>query len=217
MDFGELFERLEVEAEKILRNKMQPFQPGGYKCPWLNWRKGQSDSKLEQIQGILIMQDWWNDESSISLGEAVKYLGEPKDFKYEDDRTNYNLYDREVWRKAIWEDKNWLVTNAVWGLRKGNKTSGQLPTEVHEVAFTIWSKLVIALATSDDFKVMFAGTWAASGAEQKIWNGLELKQFLKSWKISGQAFEDIQGKAYFCYHPSQWNRKKFSNYADGLP
>jgi hypothetical protein len=217
-DFDSLLSDLEKEATgKWLKDKMSPFPDGVITCPWLNWRR--PDATRENIQGIFIMQDWWN--CSDGLKADVDYIGK-HDFHYNGkrkDRTNHNLFKADAWKKAIWDDKSWLVTNAVWGLRMGEISSRNLGAKIHKAAFPIWSQIIKHFAVRDNFKVVFAGVWSASLNERKVWEGKALSDFLESWKVwAGKGigknaevckldFKDVNGNAYFCCHPSVSNFK----------
>jgi hypothetical protein len=221
---------LEKKASGLLVGKMNPFKsnkPGGViACPWLNWRKDYPDATPGKIQGIFIMQDWWN--CSKGLQEDVDYIGK-QDFSYTEDRTIRNLYKAKAWKEAIWNDKTWLVTNAVWGLRMQkngkNQQSGYLGDPIHKAAFPIWSQIIKGFAKRDDFKIVFAGGWAVF--ENAKLNDEELKKYLENWKkwagigtgknveVPELDFNDVKGNAYFCCHPSVWNFR--FNCLDGPP
>jgi hypothetical protein len=229
-DFNSLLSDLENEATKTwLKDKMSPFPGGVITCPWLNWWKCQPDASADKIRGIFIMQDWWN--CSKGLQEDVDYIGK-QDFSYKEDRTIHNLYKAKAWKEAIWNDKTWLVTNAVWGLRMQINGKNQPPVRdlsaiIHKAAFPIWSQIIKHFAKRHDFKVMFAGAWSASRNERKVWEGKALSDFLESWKVwagkgigkndevSKLDFTDVNGNAYFCCHPSVWNIR--FNCLDGPP
>jgi hypothetical protein len=36
-NFDSLLTRLENDASKYLKDKMHPFEKGGFACPWLHW------------------------------------------------------------------------------------------------------------------------------------------------------------------------------------
>jgi len=207
-DFNSLLSYLENEATKTwLKDKMSPFPGGVITCPWLNWWKCQPDASADKIRGIFIMQDWWN--CSKGLQEDVDYIGK-QDFSYKEDRTIHNLYKAKAWKEAIWNDKTWLVTNAVWGLRMQkngkNQQSGYLGDPIHKAAFPIWAKLISDIAGNNkDFKVVFAGGWAVF--ENAKFNDENLKKYLENWKKwAGKGTgKDVKGNAYFCCHPSVWN------------
>jgi hypothetical protein len=164
------------------------------------------------------MQDWWTyDENSFST--LTDYI-QKQNFERQEDRTIYHLYSSEAWKSAIWEKKNWLVTNAVWGARIGKASSGMLPVNTHKAAFAIWYQLIKSFAANNgDFKVVFAGAWSSSKEERKC--GRDLNGFLESWKEwvdrnSTHEQTNICGKAYFCQHPSQWWKSDLK-YANCLP
>jgi hypothetical protein len=223
---------LEKRASELLGEKMERFakldKSKIIACPWLNWRR--PDATRENIQGIFIMQDWWN--CSDGLKADVDYIGK-HDFPYNGkrkDRTNHNLFKADAWKKAIWCDKTWLVTNAVWGIRKSksgkNQQSGYLGDPIHKAAFPIWAELVRYFAfQKTDFKVVFAGGWAVfENAES---NDEDLKKYLENWKewagkgtgenveVPELNFNDVKGNVYFSCHPSVWNFR--FNCLDGPP
>ena len=201
---------------------MSPFPGGVIACPWLNWRKDYLDATPGKVQGIFIMQDWWN--CSKGLEDDVDYI-EKHDFPYNGewkDRTNHNLFKADAWKKAIWCDKTWLATNAVWGIRMQENGKNQPPASdlgaiIHKAAFPIWSQIIKRFAKCHDFKVVFAGAWSASPNERKVWEGKALSGFLEIWKVwagngiggssevSGLDFQGVKGSAYFYLHPAKWN------------
>lgn len=236
-DYNSLLKYLEEEvAPNLLDEKMEPFPRQGkdsiFACPWLNWRR--SDASTDKIRGIFIMQDWWCSSSNPEpLEKNVAYISEKLFLKVNNptlkvnDPTIGKLYNFDAWKKAIWDDKSWLVTNAVWGLRMGEISSGDLGAKIHKAAFPIWSQIIKHFADRDDFKVVFAGAWSASRNERKVWEGKALSDFLESWKVwagkgigkndevSKLDFTDVNGNAYFCCHPSV--RKIKFNCLEGPP
>jgi hypothetical protein len=222
--FDSLLADLENEASTSLDDKMNPFvkkdNSKAIACPWLNWRKDYTDATPGKIQGVFIMQDWWcssepkeKDSPEKSLEYHVDYI---RKNNFSSDPTIKNLWNAPSWKKAIWENKTWLVTNAVWGLRKGNISSGYLGDTIHKAAFPIWAKLISHFAGNNkDFKVVFAGGWAVF--ENAKFNDKNLNQYLKNWEkwagkgtgkndeVSKLGDTNVYGNAYFCCHPSVWN------------
>jgi len=219
-------------APSLLADKMKPFSREGggdlFACPWLNWWK-QQNGKIDNIQGILIMQDWYctSDESE-SLETNVCYISE-KRFLKQNDRTIFTLHNSGPWRNAIWDEKNWLVTNAVWGLRIGKNPAGCLSARIHKAAFPIWSQIIKHFANDDGFKVVFAGGWVFEKDKLKdaclktylnilmAWAGrrLDARETDLKTRISELNFESVKGKVYFCGHPSAWNANR--NFLPGPP
>lgn len=192
-------------------------------CPWLRWRH---DVLISSVQGIILMQDWWNEcEASKSIESQVNYLN-TEDFKYwgpDRDRTTYRLYNSK-WKDSIWgRSPKWLVTNAVWGLRSGANSSGSLAANVHKAAFPVWANLLATIATRTSLNVVFAHSCFAPASAVRT----ELGEFLRSfqhWAITGRyantkakslRFHGVSGKALFWQHPSKW--RVSSEYSDGPP
>ncbi len=204
---------LEAKAEVLLCDKMEPFRSGGIVCPWMRWR----ENLPEQPTGILLLQDWGTQEEKID--DAVSYLRDEQ-FSWKKDRTLYRLFNNAAWRDAIWgDDKKWLVTNAVWGLRGPSngqppEMCGYLGARIHKSAFPIWANIIAHFGSKCELKVVFAGSWAISDKSQRRVH--DLKAFLEYWKewaTSGRfavkseevpSLEGIMGQAHEYLHPSVW-------------
>ena len=170
------------------------------------------------------MQDWWTDEG-LYLEKHIDYISQPNLDNY-GRHTEGRLYNNQNWREAIWGDKySWLVTNAVWGVRrKGNQQNGLLCADTHKHSFPVWSSLLIKLCQGrkSPLKVVFAGewkNWPALGNETRAGNNMCLNDYLNQWaawstrnKGSIQQTEvpngiaDLVGTAYFGKHPSAFCR-----------
>jgi hypothetical protein len=219
---------LEEKAKNALSSIMAGFD-GEFCCPWLRWRK---DLLFEEnCDGVLLMQDWGNE--SQSLEDAIKEIKQAASIK---DKTLNNLFQSK-WQTPIWGEKpTWLVTNAVWGLRKPKDNHemadkcGYLGDAVHAQAFPIWSQILGSLVDKNqNLQVVFAGSWARFDEPAKNCKGLKI--FLSHWKqwtekrperpkffdaIDEKFLNKIGDKAtaHFYSHPSIWKKQ---NCWDGPP
>ncbi len=211
-------DELGKKADCLLKGKMESFEGAGIRCPWLEWRKkrDQVSNTSPAIVGLLLMQDWGNQnetiESGIQLIDDASYNARACT-----DLTLRNLLD-SGWKKPI-VDQIWLVSNAVWGLRKKPKC-GYLGDSIHKAAFPIWMKLVHRLSSAvknGSFKLVVAGEWAVFYDEFKKCKGwLELSEYLKKWvkftykggskeeQHQLKLAEECQGRVYHVWHPATW-------------
>ena len=226
---------LEDLAANQLKDLMAPFNDGKpdkvWACPWLRWLDKDKGAfkQWSNIEGVLIMQDWGNDPTR-SINDEVEYL---KGGIFEE-ATIKNLVSSDGWEKAIWgANSTWLVTNAVWGLRKPDDDGthsdmcGYLGAKIHKRAFPIWSellrKLITGRNTEKPLNVVFAGDWARFEKDNK--NDKKLGIYLNNWRdwankgkagITVEQFDvNLNGAALFCNHPSMWNFVK--DYMAGPP
>lgn len=203
-------------------NRTQPFIQAGinvYACPWLRWLESVARSNGDdfggKVEGILIMQDWFNQFSAEdhNIQAEVNYLDvnfRKSSFEWNIDRTNYNLCN-SPWGSAILSGK-WLVTNAVWGVRSSANQSGPLSVVIHKTAFLVWWQLLEMLGKTG-LKVVIAGSW---GLRQSIElnSPMELQDFIdryKTWasrgrgKIQLPSINNLTGMVYFDKHPCIWH------------
>ncbi len=227
---------LEEKAQGLLSGAMEGFEIEGSGkivcCPWLRWRENLLFKENHTWEGILLMQDWGNEQQD--LKSAVAEIERDRG-----DNTIKQLHENK-WQEAIWgSEPTWLVTNAVWGWRKPDDKKkpadkcGYLGDKIHAMAFPIWSQVLLhALETNRALKVVFAGSWARFDDAYK--NCHELIKFLRHWSLwveqkrgksnSTKAYDwkSLEGlgenaTAYFCSHPSIWNVWKESDCSAGPP
>lgn len=195
---------------------MKPFnESSDFGCPWWSWcLKG---PVRELPRGILVMQDWGVDGETFqkavdTLEHCSKRLPDSNA-----DTTLKNLFDeRRAWGEAIVK-RQILVTNAVWGLREGERKCSYLGAKTHKAAFFTWAQLVasIAVAKSDDeFRLYVAGCWATFDDGK---NPSDLRDYLMKWqkwasngpfKFDGKidALEKCRGQVIYLRHPCLWHQ-----------
>lgn len=213
---------LEKEAEVKLCGKMDAFDPGGIRCPWLEWRKRREikGGRFPPLHGLLLMQDWGNvgerlDDAVTTIQAAVDA---PKPLENDGDDTLRNLLSESGWKSAI-KNGDWIVSNAVWGIRReGQKKSGPIDN-CHIAAFPIWLKLVECLSqNNDDFKLVVAGGWAIFGSQFRDAESIKVQKYFERWikwvcqKDPQQSRTDLDRLAANCRgvvfrmrHPGSWS------------
>jgi hypothetical protein len=206
----------EKDAKKSLSKWMAPLRDREdvdvFACPWLRYWMDMGKTQ-DQVQGMLILQDWGLDENgAVDLEYQVKGIqnsfSETPEKKFEgefEDATIKNMKNVSNLKKKIAEG-TLVVMNAVWGCRKKAKKSGYLGNEIHRAAFPIWSAVVNDFAIKDNFFVLFAGDWARF--EKMTIEDTVLQSFLDRWakwaNKKESDFSKVKGKAYFCAHPCTW-------------
>ena len=218
-----------TKAGRILsKNWMRPFvgmeKVGIEKleCPWLH-RAIERGTDIGKVKGLLLMQDWGS--KSERLEDAVNYISDGlKDSEQlGNDRTLRNLFARKGWKVAI-ESGEWLVSNAVWGLRpqkngKDSEMCGYLGAPIHKASFLIWGQLVVELSRDkENFQLVVAGEWATFKDFPGESSSERLSDYLSRWvnwasKWSGKvdsdklryACESAKGRVSYVRHPSTWH------------
>jgi len=162
-------ERKELDGLRSLTHRKQHLLGFDYQstgdfvaCPWLTFWLTETPARPEIVEGVLLMQDWWEyQQYRPALGDNVNYLKEAMSQRPDaSDRTLNNLLT-DHWRAAIGEGR-WVVSNAVWALRpQGQGVTGELSAEVHQRAFGFWSKVVHHFACKPRFKLVVAGRWGS--------------------------------------------------------
>ena len=179
------------------------------------------------------MQDWGTEMQDINLDHAIKSIVSWMETNDRiDDPTAQKLLDtKKKWKTEIMKG-NWVVSNAVWGVRKDQKKCGILSDRTHKHAFLIWLKLVMGLAHASPgkgFQLVVAGSWARFDGEPPKYN--TLKEYLKRWikwmdesqdkDLGDLVTEELRtqvdhcdGQVHFVNHPCTWSPK---NLQDGPP
>lgn len=211
-----LIDELGKKADDRLQGKMRKFNGAGIRCPWLEWwKKGLNNSS--EITGLLLMQDWGNE--SESLEEAIEYItnalskSNPEEIE---DVTLKNLFSCQRWKQSI-ASGEWLVSNAIWGIRQDGQAKSGCLYDIHRLAFPIWLELLHFLSKgSQKFRLVVAGGWAVFKDEFKSNGSLDLENYLDLWikwtcKKSPQEqkklkimAQECQGTAYHVTHPATW-------------
>lgn len=204
---------LENSARELLGSqKMEAFRDTGtFSCPWLRWSE---KAPTSTCKGIFLMQDWGLANEGEGLCAAVELID--RALSSSDpvkDRTIDNLLKKDAWRQAI-KRREWLVSNAVWGLRPTSKKCGYLGDRIHKAAFGVWRELVIAHARQcgQDFILIVAGGWAVFKSEFKDSEDgtLPLEKYLKLWSEwvassdKADRLEPVPGRVIHCPHPATW-------------
>ena len=224
-------EELTVKGQVLAGGLMRPFKDSEcenkLECPWLH-RAIEEGIDISKVRGLLLMQDWGS-ELEVLQG-AVDYIknalknpgGVGKD------RTLKNLFAKEGWKEAI-EKGEWLVSNAVWGLRPqkdGNDSEmcGYLGAPIHKASFPIWGQLVVELSCKkDDFQLVVAGEWATFDGFPGESNSEPLSAYLGRWvnwasrrtgkvEVPPKLKEDCQnakGTVLYVRHPCTWHMNDY--------
>jgi len=190
-------ERKELDSLRSLTHRKQRLVGFDYRskgdfvaCPWLTFWLAETPARLEIVEGVLLMQDWWEyQQKRPTLGDNVDYLKEALSHRPDaGDRTLNNLLT-DHWRAAIGEGR-WVVSNAVWALRPHSQgATGELSAEVHQRAFGFWSKVVHHFACQPHFKLVVAGRWGWIGEHE-----IALAAYLGRWAEWAQCSDSLGTK-----------------------
>ena len=197
---------LESKAACSLRNKMESWPGDVYACPWLRWYFSVHHKKGPTV--VFVLQDW-GIASDETLTEAVELLESQAG-----DRTIKAITQNRLLSPLI-ENGSVCVLNAVWGLRKSEKT-GYLGDEIHGLAFPIW---VEALKKLRPNVVCLCGEWAKWkdldwGIEED--GSSQIRRWLKFQPTSSINPDDLAGVNFRTIpHPSAWTFD-FPKFVEGL-
>jgi len=195
-----------------LSKKITSYDDKLWGCPWMRyWNRLHPNEKPKH--GIFVMQDWGSQTETLKDATLCveKWFQHPTFLGA--DKTIHNLLRNGEWISAFIKG-DWLITNAVWGLRTDNNKCGYLGDRIHREAYkTIWRPLVLdAVKDNNPIQLVVAGEWARFKDDQ---SNMDLSNYLAKWDTFAKIPPTISpvtipGKVIFCAHPCTWHWRNFS-------
>jgi hypothetical protein len=204
---GKMWGEIAIQCGPI----MTAFDGNQWGCPWMQYWNELHRGELP-TSGILLMQDWGSENENLqtATSELKGWFGDSSNA----DKTIQHVLESTKWREAF-ENGEWLITNAVWGLRQKSEKCGYLGDCIHKRAYeVIWKELVVAAARAASnpvFRLVVAGEWSWFKGDPRE---MLLAEYLNKWDNFSNltpSTEPILGQVLHCSHPSMWRWNGFKN------